>query len=178
MNEMSRVKTNVNAREFRELEIRAQDDKWFWVGWTVITAVLFAVSWRELPRFTTISVPFWLLWAIGFAICQLRGWMGIIWSRNGREVLKVFSDHIQYYTIGGTILDRKELRFPLEQAETPKVEVLTFGLGANAAQNRIHVKAAGGGLYLGRSLSAEDARAVQRIIDEWLRPSSRSQFAI
>jgi hypothetical protein len=175
---MSRVKTNANSREFRELEIRAQDDKWFWAGWTVSSAVIFAVSWRELPSFTTISVPFWSLWAIGFAICQLRGWMGIIWSRKGIEVLKVFSDHVEYYTTGGTIFDRKKLSFPLEQAETPKVEVLTLGLGANAAQNRIHVKAVGGGLYLGRSLSAEDAGAVQRIVSEWLRPSSRSQLVI
>lgn len=176
---MSRVKaTNGNAREFRQLEISAKDDRWFWAGWTVITAIVFSVSWRELPRFTTISVPFWLLWAIGFAICQLRGWMGIIWSRNGREVLKVFSDHIQYYTTGGTIFDRKERSLPLEQAETPKVEVLTFGLGANAAQNRIRVKARGGGLYFGRSLSTEDARTAQQIVDEWLRPSSRAQFVI
>jgi hypothetical protein len=175
---MSRLRTNSNAEEFRELEITARDDKWFWIGWTVITAVIIVVSWRELPRFTTLTVPFWLVWAIGFAICQLRGWMGVIWSGRGREVVRIFSDHVQYYTVGGALFDRKEITFPLEPTETPIVEILTFGLGANAVQNRIHVRAARGRVYLGRSLSAEDAKSVQRILSEWMRPSSRSHRVV
>ena len=172
---MSRIRTNGDAQEFRKLEIKALDDRWFWAGWIVTTAGIFGAGWRVFPSLTRMSFPLWLLWVIGLVVCQLRGWTAIIWSRNGREVLKIFSDHVQYYTVGGALFDRKELRFPLEPTEMPVVEVLTFGLGANAVQNRIYVKAAKGGVYLGRSLSQEDAQAVQAIIVDWLRPSARSQ---
>ena len=144
---MSRVKTNGNAPEFRELEVAAKDDRWFWTGWIVTTAAIFVAGCRELPSLTRMSLPFWLLWFIGFATCQAKGWAAIIWSRNGREVLKIFPDHVQYYSVGGAIFDRRKISFPLEPIETPVVEVLTFGLGANAVQNRVHVKAVRGSVY-------------------------------
>lgn len=173
---MSRVTINDNAPKFRELEIRAQDKRWFWIGWIIIATAIFLLGSRELPPLKPMSLPFWMLWAIGFAICELKGWMGMVWSRNGNENLRIFPDHLRYETRGGTVFDRKQITLALGPKEIPRLEILTFGLGGNIAQNRIHLKARARSLYLGRDLSEEEARNVQEIINEWLSPSSRSSL--
>jgi hypothetical protein len=121
----------------------------------------------ELASLRLVPLLFWSIWILGLAICQLRGWVGILWSRNGREILRICPDCIDYRTVGGTAIDRTHRCIRRTLNEAPSVQVLRFGIGANGIPNRLRIRAASGSLLVGRNLSKADARLVQSTIREW-----------
>ena len=164
---MSRVEINSHGDGTGQIEIRARDQMWFWIVWVVFSFIGLIRPVIELATLRLVPLLFWSIWILALAICQLRGWIGIVWSRNGREILRIFPDCIDYRTVGGTVIDRTHRCIRRNLNEAPAVEVLRFGVGANGIPNRLRIKVAGGTLLVGRDLAREDARLIQSTIREW-----------
>lgn len=170
---MNRVEIISQGDGRGRIDIRAKDERWFWGIFVVISSYGLI---RPLVWFASLDLGkflFWSFWLLCFVIFQLRGWSGVQWSRNGREILTISLDCIDYRTVGGTFMDRIHKCIRLTQNEILIVEVLPLQVPANGHATRIRIKAANGSLLVGRNLSKEEARLVQSAIGEWTDPKRR-----
>src|SRR5689334_9054059 len=152
-----RITTNGGSAGFHELEIVARRKHLFWVCWLLLTGFIFGFSYKALPTFSLSALPFWSLWLLGAAIFQLKGWIELLWSFRGKEIVRIFTDRIEYVASGGSFLNHRSVTLPLESDRPAAAEILTLGIGSNASQNRIRLRVAGRDLYFGRNLSKDQA---------------------
>lgn len=164
---MNRVEISRDGDECGRIEIRAKDERWFWGIFVVFSFVALIRPVVSFASLRLVGFLFWSIWLLGLAICQLRGWTGVLWSRNGREILTISLECIDYRTVGGTFMDRTHKCVRLTQREAPAVEVLPLAIPASGYMTRLRIKAASGSLLIGRNLSKEDARHIQSTIRDW-----------